>query len=320
MLTSSLRVSPSLRATLSAVLTISFITASPFLEAEAEAAPATGRTKPLYRESGDYIGAMPTDYPLEAPSNLMEREKFIERLRHRMNNLPKYPSMPSVMAQNVVTGREDILDYSLGIRDMITGSDLYSVELVNHYARQIVEYASGRMESMEGSLPATAPYETALEAIGFLSEFTHVLEMMDIALVSIRWDRLRHHIEKALGHMLNIAERIRDDAYQYGMDPTVLGALESEISSTLKSGRSFNQSHRNFTAIGIKLEEVLRTYNQTAPFKGEQLINPGVYVKNKKAVIKESMRCWPVKTDRNTPFYLCTELKKPQKKKKRRYH
>ncbi|MTI12994.1 hypothetical protein [Sansalvadorimonas verongulae] len=304
-----------LRTSLPTLLMTSVLTA-PIV---AEAVPVTGRTKPIYRNSVDYTGHMPSDYPLEAPSSLSEREKYIERLGHRMNNLPQYPSMLPVMAQNVSVSRKDVLAYALSIRDLITGSDLYSPDLVNHYAHQVVEYVSERMETMEGSLSMTAPYETALEAIGLLSEFTHILEMMDQALVSIRWDRMRPHIEKALGYMLNIAERVREDAYHYGMDPGVLAALESEISSTLKSGRAFNQAHRNFTTIGIKLEEVLRTYNQPLPFKGEQLINPGVYVKNKKAVMKEHMRCWPVQTNRNTPFYLCTELKKPKKKNDRRH-
>ena len=267
----------------------------------------------MFRSHDDFYGS-PSDYTTGLSSDLDTRERFLERVGHRMSNLPHYPTMLAPVADSLRESRLSLLTFALEKGQLLTGTATLSMKQSDEYALHIADYVSDKMGVMYESMGLDTPYEEALEAIAFLSESTYLLEMMDEALPYIHWVHLRHYLDSALGNMANITTNLQKNTPNNGLDPKALGALQSELIATMNSRRTYQQSHRNFTAIGIKLEDVLRTYNLAAPATGEVTISPSTYIKDKKAVIKNGMRCWPVNTDRSTPFYLCIELKKKKRK------
>ncbi len=268
----------------------------------------------MFRTERDFLGDA-TEHLYQTPPDIGSRKQFIERLAYRRNTLPKYPAMMRPVQESLLQSREDILIFALENQTLLLATDTLAIAQTQQYAWLVAEYASNAMATMETGQALDTPYESALEALAFLSEFINTLELMDQYLTSIDWSSLRGHIDKALGHMLHIANDLKENAYRNSMSPSALSELISTVSSTIKSQRPYNQSHRNFATIGIKIDQVLNTYNIAAPFGGEQPIDLGVYIQNKKPVIKHQMNCWPIKTVRETPFFICTELKKMKKPK-----
>lgn len=267
----------------------------------------------MFRTSGDFMGSLP-EYPTEITSDLDTRERFLDRIGYRMGDLPQYPAMLPSIAETLQMSRHSLLAHALEQGQMLIATDTLSSQQGNQYAWLITEHVSDVMGDMETRVSMKKDFESALEAMAYLSEFTYLLEMMDEALPAIIWSALQSNINVALEHMANITSTLLKDFDSNGMDARALSTLQSELIATIDSQRSYQQSHRNFTVIGIKLEDALRTYNTPPSADGIQQIHLSTYIKNKKAIIKDGMRCWQVKTDREKPFYLCTDLKKKKRK------